>query len=271
MAGSARHVTRTRCLFIAACLFSAAAAADWDIYEKEYPGFKLWLDCRHHGAVTFYYELSKDTGNTPRKGAKFRLDPTVPDECQPDSPRSYRTPTVDPDSGTWDRGHLVPANHMDQSRDSLEATFFVTNILPQASRFNQNKGAWQQTEIISECYRDITPLRIWGGVIWGEDARNDFFVQTHGIATPDYWWKLIARTDTGEYVAWLMPNHQSATVSRMEDYLISITDLKAVLEYAPDFGAIEDSPKAETTPEASWPIEKSGGRLVCHGHATDVQ
>ena len=96
---------------------------------------------------------------------------------------------------------MVPANHMDGSSDSLNDTFFDTNILPQNSTFNQSKGAWSQTKIITECYRDITPLVVWGGVIWGDDAGNDFFTQTHGIKTPDYWWKLIYRQDTNTYVA----------------------------------------------------------------------
>ena len=157
---------------------------------------------------------------------------------------------------------------MDGSIDSLKDTFFVTNILPQSSAFNQSKGAWFQTESIVECYRDITPLVVWGGVIWGDDAGNDFFIQTHGIKTPDCWWKLIYRQDTDEYVAWLFPNHRSARASDIDNFLISIVDLKAELEFVPDFGAIEDTDSATVTPQASWPVSASGDNLICEGKST---
>ena len=249
-------------------LLANTAQAAPDTVEKQYRGFTVWLDCsRHHGAEAFYYDIKKDTGNAKRKGS-FKTDPSVPAECQPNNGRSYRTATVDPATGTWDRGHLVPANHMDSSAESLKETFFVTNILPQNSTFNQSSGAWFQTEIITECYRDITPLAIWGGVIWGNDTRNDFFVQTHGIATPDYWWKLIYRKDKKEYVAWLFPNHRSARAANINDYLISVTDLKAALRFVPDFGAIEDLDAANTTPLSSWPVTKAGSKLTCGGQTT---
>ena len=43
----------------------------------------------------------------------------------------------------------------------MKDTFFITNLLPQQSTFNQGKGAWFATEKISECYRDLSRLSIW--------------------------------------------------------------------------------------------------------------
>ena len=60
-------------------------------------------------------------------------------------------------------------------------------MLPQSANFNSS-GAWRRTEQIAECYREISTLRIWGGVIWGDDATNDVFVDTHNVVTPDRWW-----------------------------------------------------------------------------------
>jgi len=190
-------------------------------------------------------------------------DSSVPANCQPNTGRSYRTATVDPASGTWDRRHLVPANHLDSSSAALKESFYVTNILPQNSTFNQSKGAWYQTEIITECYRDITPLSIWGGVIWGSDTNNDFFTQTHGCATPDYWWKLIYRQDKNKF-----PNSQSAKAANIDDYLISVIDLKAALNFVPDFDAIEETEAASTVPASSWPATKAGANLTCEGRTT---
>ncbi|MFQ5580975.1 MAG: DNA/RNA non-specific endonuclease [Nitrospiria bacterium] len=255
-------------VFIIVAHFSGIAQAE-DFLKRQYNGFTLWLDCKtHHGAVAFYYEIGTDTGNASRKSGRFRFDRSVPLTCQPQSWRSYRTTTVDPSSGTWDRGHLVPANHMDGSDKTLNDTFFLTNILPQNSAFNQSRGAWHLTEIITECYREITPLKVWGGVIWGNDTNNDYFTVTHGIKTPDFWWKLIYRSDKKEYVAWLFPNHQGAKASDMDSFLISIEGLKSRVDFMPDIGLLKESPSAGITPTASWQVEKSGKMLVCEGRMT---
>lgn len=251
-------------LFIAV----SAASAEPQIFEKRYEGFTIWLDCERHGAVLFKYELDADTGTLSSSGS-FKTDDTVPSECQPGSGRSYRTTTVDPSTGTWDRGHLVPANHMDQTEQRMKETYFVTNILPQQSKFNQAAGAWFHTEVISECYREVSKLTIWGGMIWGNDESNDFFVNTHGITKPDFWWKVIRRHDTGEYIAWLFLNHKSATRADIDDHLIPLNDLKAELNFIPDFGALEGTQAAGQKPEP-WSVTKSGSTLACEGQTTSM-
>jgi len=99
------------------------------ITQKAYDGFTVWLDCQRHGAAAFFYELSKDEGNIGRASKSFKIDNSLPQTCQPNSIKSYVTDTVDPATGKWDRGHLVPANHMDNSLSAMKDTFFVTNVL----------------------------------------------------------------------------------------------------------------------------------------------
>jgi DNA/RNA endonuclease G (NUC1) len=53
----------------------------------------------------------------------------------------------------YHRGHLVPANHLDGSEETIKASNTMTNILPQTA--DLNLGAWLQTEEIIECYRDL--------------------------------------------------------------------------------------------------------------------
>ena len=236
------------------------------IFEKKYHGFTLWLDRQRHGAVAFYYELDRDDGSISRSGG-FKIDSSVPEACQPISATSYRTDTVDPATGTWDRGHLIPANHMDNNLLSMKDTFFIPNILPQQSDFNQTGGAWFETEKISECYRDISRLSIWGGFIWGDDNGNDFFVGTHGIDTPDFWWKLIYRHDTKDFNAWIFPNDRNSRLENIDQFLVTIRDIKEHVDFVPDFGEIEQFP--DDKPDHSWPV--SGNQMVtCEGITTDM-
>ncbi len=247
----------------------ASAYANPDLLKKEFQGFTLWLDCQtHHGAVAFYYPIGKDKGNFDLKNKGFRFAPRMASSCQPETWRSYKTTTVNPAEGTWVRGLLVPRNHMDGNRQALKETHYLTNTLPRDSAFSGSKGAWRRTELITECYRDITPLKIWGGVIWGKNTDNDFFMATHGIKTPDFWWKLIYREDKAEYIAWIFPNHWSAKASKIDHFLVSIKELSAVLEFMPEIDTIKTLGQADIVPKKSWPLEISDKTLSCEEHTT---
>jgi endonuclease G, mitochondrial len=188
------------------------------ILKLDYDGFTLWLDCSKRGAVKFRYIAQHDTGSFKRS-SRFFLDPNVPSECQQTSTKGY--------GKGYDRGHLVPANHLDYSASAIKASNTMTNILPQAS--NMNRGAWELTEEIIECYRDIDELLVIGGVIWGNNPDDDYFFQSHGVKTPDAFWKVVIR-GTGQdeqAIAWVVPNSSEATKKRLDHYLVSIDDLEA--------------------------------------------
>lgn len=238
-------------------------------FEKRYRGFAVWLDCRHGGAVLVHYELGPDTGQRAR--TPYALDPSVPPRCSPASTATYQS--VIPDGadalGDWDIGHVLPANHADGDAGMMADANFVTNTLPQAARFNRH-GAWAHTEELSECYREIETLRIWAGVVWGSDTSNDHFRLSHGVTTPDYWWKLIHRPRAGTYVAWLMANSPDSTDDDMDRYLVAGATLKSRLALAPDFGPLEDLPAFRERPAASWPYGRTtGGDLRCEGVTAD--
>jgi endonuclease G len=126
----------------------------------------------------------------------------------------------------------------------------MTNILPQAA--NMNRGAWYQTEKITECYRDIDELLVIGGVIWGKNAKDDYFVKSHGVKTPDAFWKVIIR-GTGQderAIAWIVPNSSKATKNQLDRYIVTIADIEKVTgETIP----VADYVKAEK-PSQSWQI-----------------
>ncbi|MDP1773016.1 MAG: DNA/RNA non-specific endonuclease [Methylobacter sp.] len=190
-----------------------------NILKLDYPGFTVWLDCAQRGAIKFQYVAQRDNGNAKRYD-KFMLDQNVPAECQQTTANAY--------GHGYDRGHQVPANHLDASKEAIKATNTMTNILPQAA--NMNRGAWLQTEEIIECYRDISELLVIGGVIWGNNPADDYFVQSHGVKTPDAFWKVVVR-GTGQderAIAWIVPNSQEATRKHLDDYLVSVDEIERV-------------------------------------------
>ncbi len=211
------------------------------LLRLNYEGFTVWLDCEKRGAMKFQYNAQRDTGNEAR-ASNFKFDPNVPAECQQTSTKGY--------GQGYDRGHQVPANHLDYSLVAIKQSNYVTNILPQTAQMN--RGAWLLTEEIIECYRDIDELIVIGGVIWGDNPDDDYFVQSHGVKTPDAFWKVIVRGSGQDEraIAWIVPNSTDATKRNLDQYLVNIYELEQVTgELIP----VSDYAKHDR-PSQSWMI-----------------
>jgi endonuclease G len=190
-----------------------------ELLQVDYPGFTLWVDCAKRGAVKFQYVAHRDNGSIKRDD-DFFIDHNIPASCQQISSSAY--------GNRYDRGHLVPANHMDNWAESIHMTNSMANIWPQAA--NMNRGAWYFTEELVECYRDIDELLVIGGVLW-DSTGNSLFMKSHQIETPSAFWKVIIR-GTGQderVIAWLIPNSQEATIKNLDKYLISIEKLEKII------------------------------------------
>ena len=124
------------------------------------------------------------------QGHTYKQDPDVPTGCS----QQTNTGTYNSVVSGWDRGHLVTSNHMDYSADYILRANYMTNVAPQVASFNQ--GIWVQAENVAECYRELAPVTVYGGLAFG-DTRNDYFLSSHGVPTPDYWWKVIVTTEVG--------------------------------------------------------------------------
>jgi endonuclease G len=212
-----------------------------NVLKFDYQGFTVWLDCQERAPVKFRYNAQHDTGNEAR-AKNFSLDPNVPKECQQTSAAAY--------GQGYDRGHQVPANHLDYSSEAIKQSNYMTNILPQTSQMN--RGAWLMTEEIVECYRDIDELLVIGGVIMGNNPADDYFVRSHGVKTPDAFWKVIIRGSGQDEraIAWVVPNSKEATRKQLDRYLVSVDELEKLTgESIP----VADYAKHDKLP-ASWLI-----------------
>lgn len=209
-------------LLLAVFFFSSFAQAE--VMRVDYTGFTIWLDCDQRAAVKFRYNAQRDTGNAKRKGS-FYYDDNLPEHCQQLSRSSYRGKQL---TGRYDRGHLVPANHMDSDPRSIRDSNYMTNIVPQAA--NANRGAWLLTEEIIECHRDKEELLVIGGVIWGNNPKDDYFLSTHGIKTPDALWKAVLKGLPGkeQVIAWVVPNTNDAKRRMLDRYLVSVAEIERI-------------------------------------------
>lgn len=200
----------------------AGPSGHW-IIDQDYNGFRLIYDCTDRTALHYRYTLQADTGSAARPST-FTFDPTLPAGClQQTSTASYES--VHPG---YARGHLVMSNHMDSDSALIRRANYMSNIVPQVSGFN--RGIWLEAETVAECYRDLAPVQVYGGVVHGDTASdtNDFYLSSHGIRMPEFLWKALITTDpatgAGKAIAWLIPN--TTGLGALDRYIVSIAELE---------------------------------------------
>jgi endonuclease G len=209
--------------------------------ESEY--FYIEYNCMKRGAEYFEYTTQFDMGEIPRVH-KFTQDTRIPKSCRQFSTKSYKRGKGE--KPTYDRGHEIEQNVVDHSLEAMKLSNRFTNIVPQVAKLNRT-GPWRQTEILTECYRDIGKLTVMGGVIWGTNTSDDYFIESHGVPTPDYLYKIHYMTNKGTQ-AWLIPNTQQSATMHLDDFLISIVDLE---EYTGRIFNVPDHYKANVALQ-SW-------------------
>ncbi|MBC7498921.1 MAG: DNA/RNA non-specific endonuclease [Herminiimonas sp.] len=229
---------------------TAFSMVDDLILSLDYGGFQLAYSCTERTARRYEYALGFDTG-TEARPSSFTSDPDLPAYCgQQSTTGSYAAIETG-----WDRGHLVTSNHMDYSAPFMKRANYMTNVVPQNSAFNQ--GIWLQAENVAECYRDIASLTVYGGVVY-DDPVNDRFIASHGIRTPDYFWKVIVTTDPASRVtraiAWHIPNR--ANLSSLDSYLVSIRELEQRVGAVNVGIHVPEAVKLDKPP-ATWPLPRT--------------
>lgn len=192
-----------------------------------------WLSEEFRGSVRFEYHSYYDCGNEKRKNG-FSKDREVDPKYQQSNGKTYEPlcSAEGPSSCVrYDRGHQVPANHFDHVKDAIYKTNSMTNILPQVDEMN--RGAWKDTEMVIQCYRDLGPLHVLGGAVFRSDnatltARDAFFQESHHLpVNPHAFWKVITRVaPTVETIAFWLPNAKLGMSADAADFIVSIADLE---------------------------------------------
>ncbi|WP_419637018.1 DNA/RNA non-specific endonuclease, partial [Thiolapillus sp.] len=90
--------------------------------------------------------------------------------------------------------------------------------------------------------------------IWGNNPADDYFVNSHGVKTPDAYWKVIIRGSgqNERVIAWIVPNSQDAKYGQLDRYLVSIEELERLTG---DKIPVADYAK-QNKPQRSWMIPR---------------
>ncbi|HEU4888265.1 MAG TPA: DNA/RNA non-specific endonuclease, partial [Thermoanaerobaculia bacterium] len=169
----------------------------------------------------------------------FRADPAVPADW-------YRVLSIDYFGSGFDRGHMVPNADRDPatSMPINQATFLMTNMIPQAP--DNNQGPWANME---NYLRTLLPANelyiVAGGSGTGGTGSSGFmttFANGH-VTVPALTWKvaLVLPKDSGDDVsrvtaaartiAVIMPNTQGIRNVDWQSYIVSVDQVEALTGY----------------------------------------
>jgi len=175
-------------------------------------------------------------GDTERRD-RFRHDPALPEDWPVITSRDYR-------DRRYDRGHIAPSGDRTASREENDATFVLSNVMPQVP--GNNRGPWNELENYSRrLVRQGKELYIIAGPA-GEKGHRIGQAQ---LAVPRSTWKVILVLDQPggdewdvseetRVIAVNMPNVPSASENDVEDFRVSVDILEELTGY--DFLSVLD-------------------------------
>jgi endonuclease G len=174
--------------------------------------------------------VASDFGDTPRRKGEFLEDPQLPAGVLRVTHRDYAR------SG-FDRGHLVRSADRTASRTDNDATFFMTNVVPQ--RHGLNEGAWLRfEEHCTKLARSGRQVFVVTGPIF-DDPKGGRTIGP-GVRVPDALFKIAVVLEPGQghadvrasttVLAVAMPNVDSAA-PRWEAYRTTIDAVEAKTGY----------------------------------------
>lgn len=142
----------------------------------------------------------------------------------------------------FDRGHLCPSADRTKTRSENDATFFMTNMFPQAPNLNQQ--TWRLLE--DYCQNKLVPggnecYIIAGGSGTGGTGKNGAKDKIAGgnVNVPETCWKIIVVIPEGtndlsrinqdtRVIAVLMPNNQLIDTKNWGKYRVTVDSLETV-------------------------------------------
>ena len=111
------------------------------------------------------YQLTPDdlSGNAPRS-ERFRPDQLLPP--------SERAELSDYRNSGFDRGHLAPADDFVRSPEAIDATFVLSNMVPQTPSLNRGRWRALESEVQSLATRSQTVWIFTGPIFMSPDFRR---------------------------------------------------------------------------------------------------
>jgi len=198
-------------------------------YLIERPQYVLSYN-RDHGIPNWvsWQITQRDLGDTKRSNT-FVPDTTLPAGW-------YRVTLDDYTGSGYDRGHMCPSADRTATAKDNQATFVLTNIVPQAP--DNNRNTWEHLESFS---RQLVSKGHVLYIIAGGDGSIGMIAKGK-VLVPSYTWKIIVVMPKGEsdvaritadtpVIAVRVPNALNAKLGDWDQYRVTVASIEEATGY----------------------------------------
>lgn len=182
-----------------------------------------------------WYLNSASIGSTPRQN-DFRPDPSLPAGW-------YQVNNTDYSGSGFDRGHMTPSGDRTSTIANNSATFFMTNMIPQAP--DNNQGPWEKLESYLRGQLSGQEIYIISGSygIGGTGSAGTVNTIAGGkVTVPSQTYKIAVILSTGtddvnrvttstRVIAIIMPNVQGIRANDWRQYRTTVNAIEAATGY----------------------------------------
>lgn len=191
------------------------------------------------------YLLTKEMclNNIVKRKDKFIKDPLV--KTGSSEPADYKN------SG-YDRGHLCPAGDMNWSQETMEESFFMSNISPQVHEFNA--GIWERLEkkVRSWAEQKGSVYVVAGGILSENlptvGAKNK-------VSVPEYFYKIVLSGDekNPSVIAFVIANKNWIKKSYF-DFVVPVDSVEKLtgVDFFPQLNDSIENTMERSTSMKSW-------------------
>lgn len=204
-------------------------------------GYTLSYNEQHEQANWVAYELTaSETNKVAARSNKFEADEAV---------KSGSATNADYASSGYDRGHLAPAADMSWSQETMQESFFYSNMSPQDKSFN--RGVWKRLEEqVRQWAVDNQNIYVVTGPVLKKNLPT---IGGNKVSVPGYYYKVILDYTNPDIkgIGFILPNASSSSV--ISDFAVSIDSVESMTSIN-FFPALPDKEEAQL--EKSFHLEK---------------
>lgn len=186
------------------------------VFHKAY---SLKYNEKHEQAEWVRYTLTKEhllMKQVPRSN-RFRTDSLI------------KTGSAVPDDykhSGYDRGHLAPAADMSWSKETMEESFYMSNMSPQLPSFN--RGVWKRLESkVRDWAKEYDTLYVVTGPILQDSLKT---IGKNKVSVPKYFYKvLLLYTITNKKaIGFILPNMKSSI--DVDSFAVSVDSVECMTD-----------------------------------------
>lgn len=206
------------------------AARKGDLIIKHI-GFTLCYDEKHEQADWVAYELTADeTARAFERSNKFSPDPDVV---------TGSADNADYKGSGYDRGHLAPAADMSWSFETMQESFYYSNMSPQVPSFN--RGIWKRLEEkVRDWARSNRSIYVVTGPVLEEGLP---FIGHDRVSVPRFYYKVLLDYSSPDIkgIGFVLPNEGSKLP--LSSFAVSIDEVERIthLDFFPSLPDDEEA------------------------------